>query len=60
MHDDVADRDELRRYFHRTCELYERLFDLGYLRELWTEITGREFHVERARQLIDMHVEWRM
>jgi len=24
----AAKRDELRRYFHRTCELYERLFDL--------------------------------
>jgi hypothetical protein len=38
---------------------YERLFDLGYLRELWTLVAGPSavFHVERARQLISMNVQ---
>lgn len=37
---------------------FEKLFDVGYLRDLWTVIAGpAEFNVERARQLIETNVQ---
>ena len=39
---------------------YERLFDVGYLREMWAEIVGPGFLEARARQLIDLSVVWRI
>ena len=38
---------------------YERLFDVGYLREIWTEVVGPGFNETRARQLTEMTVVWR-
>jgi hypothetical protein len=39
---------------------YERLFDIGYLAELWAQIRGPGFDEERARMLIDFNVQHRL
>lgn len=36
---------------------YERLFDVEYLRDVWSRVVGTTFHVERAQQLTETHVE---
>lgn len=36
---------------------YARLFDVGYLREMWTELNGPGFDAVRAAQLIEMNVQ---
>lgn len=36
---------------------YERLFDLGYLREVWAEVVGSAFPHERAAQLVEMNIQ---
>ena len=50
-----------RRFRERTEGLmtfrYERLFDIGYLREVWAEIVGSPFPYERAQELIEMNVQ---
>jgi hypothetical protein len=39
------------------CFEYEKLFDLGYLRDVWDSITGLPFDEERARLAIGMNVQ---
>jgi hypothetical protein len=39
---------------------YERLFDVGYLAELWQEVRGPGFDKERAEVLIDLNVQHRL
>ena len=39
---------------------YERLFDIGYLEDLWAQIRGPGFDAERARMLIDLNVQHRL
>ena len=39
---------------------YERLFDVGYLAELWQEVRGPGFDQERAEVLIDLNVQHRL
>lgn len=36
---------------------YERLFDIGYLQDLWAQVRGEGFDAERARMLIDLNVQ---
>lgn len=36
---------------------YERLFDIGYLREIWAEIVGSPFDELRAAMLLEMNVQ---
>lgn len=36
---------------------YEKLFDLGYLREVWAEIVGSSCPYDRAEQLIEMNIQ---
>ena len=36
---------------------YGRLFDVGYLENLWGEVTGLPFNKERAEMLIEMNVQ---
>ncbi len=39
---------------------FERLFDIGYLAELWSQVRGTPFDVERAKMLIDLNVQHRL
>lgn len=39
---------------------YERLFDVGYLADLWAEVRGPGFDKERAEVLIDLNVQHRL
>jgi hypothetical protein len=39
---------------------YERLFDIGYLSELWALVRGTPFDVERARMLVDLNIQHRV
>ena len=36
---------------------YEKLFDVGYLEEVWTELNGPGFDPVRASQLIEFNVQ---
>lgn len=36
---------------------YSRLFDVGYLEELWNKVTGLPFCKERAELLVEMNVQ---
>lgn len=44
--------DSYRRGFE-----YSRLFDIGYLGDLWCEVTGLPFDKNRAEMLIEMNVQ---
>lgn len=39
---------------------YERLFDIGYLQNLWALVRGTPFDVERAKMLIDLNIQHRL
>jgi hypothetical protein len=39
---------------------YERLFDVGYLAELWSIVRGPGFDKERAEVLIDVNIQHRL
>ena len=42
---------------YKTGFEYERLFDIGYLEDLWNKVTGLQFDKERAEMLIEMNVQ---
>jgi hypothetical protein len=39
---------------------YERLFDIGYLADVWAQIRGPGFDAERARMLVDLNIQHRL
>lgn len=39
---------------------YERLFDVGYLADLWAVVRGPGFDKERAEVLIDLNIQHRL
>jgi hypothetical protein len=36
---------------------YEKLFDLGYLHDVWSAITGLPFDKERAKLAMEMNIQ---
>jgi hypothetical protein len=39
---------------------YEKMFDVGYLAEVWSQVRGIGFDSERAKFLIDLNVQHRL
>lgn len=55
-HDSYREREKLDALRHERI-LYSRFDDIGYLEEVWARVIGTDFDRERARNLMEMHVE---